>query len=144
MPASSARPRIMLYTSTWFMDRSVSYVNHGSVCRKSLVRGQQNEFLDLRLCDQHPIKKIAVAPRKQGDLPGVRGHQWQALEGFGGQPIGEVNRQPQFAHALLDPDLPKRDGTDEHSVLWGADRLPGLGGERRTGLQPPEQEVCVE
>src|ERR1019366_6837662 len=85
-----------------------------------------------------------VAPRKQGDLLGVRGHQWQALEGFGCQPLGEVIRQPQFAQALLEPDLPERDGTDEHGVLRVADHLPSLGRQRRTALQPPEQEARVE
>jgi len=68
-------------------------VNGGAVCGKSVVSGQQNEFLDLRLCDEHAIKRIAVAPGKQGDRPGVRGRQWQPLEGFGGQPLGEVIRQ---------------------------------------------------
>ena len=60
--------------------RSPSQVNSGAVCRKRLVGRQQDEFFDLRLRDQHPIERIAVAPREQRDLPWVRGQQWQALE----------------------------------------------------------------
>src|ERR1041384_1730455 len=94
--------------------KSASQVNDWAISSKSLVGGQQDEFLHLRLCDQHPIKRIAMTPRKQGDLRGLRGHQWQVLEAFGGQPLGEVNRQAQFAQTLLEPDLPKRDGADKH------------------------------
>src|SRR5450759_1329329 len=59
---------------------STSQVNDRAVGRKCLVCGQQDEFLDLRLRDQHPIERIAMAPRKQGDLAGLRGRQGQALE----------------------------------------------------------------
>ena len=84
-----------------------------------------------------------MAPWKQGDLPGLRSRQGQALEGFGGKSFCEVAWQPQFAQALLQPDLPKRDGTDEDGVLRVADHLPGCCGKRGTVIQPPEQQVRV-
>ena len=40
---------------------SARYVNDCTVCRKSLIGGQQDELLDLRLRHQHPIKRIAMA-----------------------------------------------------------------------------------
>jgi hypothetical protein len=48
---------------------SASQMNDRAVYRKSLVGGQQDELFDLRLRDQHPVKRIAMAPRKQGHLP---------------------------------------------------------------------------
>ena len=78
------------------------------------------------------------------DLPRVRRQQWQALEGLGGQPLGEVARQPQFSQALFEPDLPQRDGAHEYRVLRVADQFPGLRGERRAVVQPPEQNVRIE
>ena len=41
---------------------SASHANDGAVCRQSLFGGEQYEFLDLRLCHQHPIKRIAMVP----------------------------------------------------------------------------------
>ena len=43
---------------------SASQVNDCAVCRKSFISGQQDELLDLRLRDQHPVKRIAMVPRK--------------------------------------------------------------------------------
>jgi len=37
------------------------------ICRQILVGGQQDEFLDLRLRDQHPIERIAVEPPKRAE-----------------------------------------------------------------------------
>jgi hypothetical protein len=104
-------------------------VNDGAVCCQSLVRGQEDELLDLRLRDQHPIERIAMVPRKQGYKPGLRGHQWQAFEVLGGQSLCEIIPHLQFAQALLEPDLPKGDCADEHGVRRVADHLPGLNGK---------------
>jgi len=87
---------------------STSQANHGAVCRKRLAGGQQNQFLRQRLGHQHPIEGIAMKPRKQPDLAGVRGQQGQALEGLGGQPLGEIEGQadrgssPRLGRAATD------------------------------------------
>ena len=94
-------------------------MNDGAVGGKRLVSGQQNEFLDLGLCDQHPIKRIAVAPSKQGDLPGVGGRQWQALEGFGGQPLGEVDGEAQFPRLCLS-QISQRETALTNTVFSGS------------------------
>jgi len=119
-------------------------MNDWTVCRQSLISGKQDELLDVRLRDQHPIERIPMAPWKRGNLPGLRSSQGQALKGFGGQLFCEVRRQTQFAQALLKPDFPKGDGTNKHRILRVADHLLGLRAERRIGLQPPEQEVGVQ
>ena len=130
--------RFLLDTRLRLPERSASasHRNSVSICRQRFIGSQQNQFLHMRLRHQHPIERAVVAPPKQRDLPGVGSHQWQAFEGLAGRPPGEAGRQPQLAQALLEPDLPERDGADEYGVPPVADRLSGVGGEGRTVLPP--------
>ena len=119
-------------------ERRLPYAVSASVPR------QQDQLFHLCLRHQHTVERIAMMPRQQRNLPGVRSQQRKALEGFGGQPLCKVGRQPQFAQALLQPDLPERDGANEDRVLRVRDQLPGLRGESRAIRQPPEQDVGIQ
>ena len=43
---------------------SASQVNRCAVCPERFIGGQQDKLLNLRLCDQHPVERVAVMPRK--------------------------------------------------------------------------------
>jgi hypothetical protein len=122
----------------------MSEENRCAVLCQHFVGGQKEEIFNLCLRHQHAIEGIAMHPRKVADSWGLRGGQREILEGFSRQLLDEIRRQTQFAQALFEPDLPKRDGAHEDSVLRVADEADRRFGKLRIAIQPPQQDMCVQ
>src|SRR3954468_122140 len=109
------------------------------------VGADQGKTLDLGLCDQKAVERIAVVHRQRSHPIGMSGGDRQEVDAGPFQLLKQVRRSFELAEAALDRDLPDDDRTDHNPVAFGGDRLPcPLADLVRVPGHPPEDDVSVE
>src|SRR5258706_6677869 len=85
-----------------------------------------------------------MVPRKQGNLARVSRRQRQTLKRLGCHLRLKVNGEPEFAEALLQPDLPEAHRADKYCIFWFTDEPTGQLGKGGRVPQPPQKQMRIQ